>query len=134
MTSDDASLRRLLEESRRIAVVGASPKPERDSHRITAYLKAAGYDVVPVNPAAKEVAGLPVAKSLEAAGPVDLVDVFRSPEHVPEVVDECIRLKLPAIWLQLGVVHEEAIAKARAAGIEVVVDRCIMIDHRRLVR
>ena len=130
--SQDALMRRLLEGSRRIAVLGASPKPERDSHRIFRYLQSVGYDVVPVRPATRDVAGVRAVADLASAMPVDLVDVFRAPEHLPGIVDECIALGVPALWLQLGVVHDEAIARARAAGIEVVVDRCIMIDHRRL--
>lgn len=128
----DAAMRRLLEQSRRIAVLGASPREERPSHAIFVYLRRAGYDVVPVRPATREVAGVPCVADLAAAMPVDLVDVFRAPVHLPGIVDECIRLAVPAIWLQLGVVHDGAIARARAAGIEVVVDRCILVEHRRL--
>ena len=131
MSIDDA-MRTLLEGARRIAVLGASPRPERDSHRIFVYLKDAGYDVIPVRPATKDVAGVAAVADLAAAAPVDLVNVFRAPEHLPEIIDECIRLNVPALWLQLGVVHEDAIARARDAGIEVIVDRCIMVDHRRL--
>ena len=131
MTIDD-TMRRLLEGSRRIAVLGASPNVARDSHRIFVYLKDAGYDVIPVRPATKEVAGVSAVADLAAAGAVDLVNVFRAPEHLPEIVDECIRLKVPALWLQLDVVHDDAIARAREAGIEVIADRCIMVDHRRL--
>lgn len=134
MTALNETMKRLLSSARRIAVVGASERPERDSHRIFVYLKEHGYDVVPVNPAAREVAGVPAVASLADAGPVDLVDVFRAPEHLPGVVDEVIATGAPALWLQFGVVHEEAIDKARDAGIEVVVDRCILIEHRRLLR
>ena len=128
----DAVMRRLLEQSRRIAVLGASPRPERDSHQIFVYLREAGYEVVPVRPATREVAGVACVPDLASAMPVDLVDVFRAPEHLPGIVDECIHLAVPALWLQFGVVHEVAIARARAAGIEVVVDRCILVEHRRL--
>ena len=128
----EADMRRLLEGARRIAVLGASPNPDRDSHRIFVYLRGAGYDAIPVRPATKEVAGVPAVATLAAAGKVDLVNVFRAPEHLPGIMDECIALGVPAIWTQFGVVHDAAIAKARAAGIEVIVDRCIMIDHRRL--
>jgi predicted CoA-binding protein len=130
--TDMALVRRLLETSRRIAVLGASPRPERDSHRILVYLLEAGYEAIPVRPATREVAGVRCFPDLESAGPVDLVDVFRAPQHLPGIVDDCIRLRLPALWLQLGVVHEESIARARAAGLDVVADRCIMVDHRRL--
>jgi predicted CoA-binding protein len=134
MSDEQALMKKLLQQSRRIAVVGASDRPDRDSHRIFVFLREQGYDVVPVNPGVAEVAGVPAVASLAEAGPVDLVDVFRAPQHVPGVVDEAIAAKAPAIWLQLGVVHEGAIARARAAGIEVVVDRCILVEHRRLMR
>lgn len=133
MNPADELMKRVLERSRRIAVVGASDKPDRDSHRIFVYLARHGYDVIPVNPAVAEVAGVKAVASLAEAGPVDLVDVFRAPAHLPAVVDEAIAARSPALWLQLGVVHEEAIERARAAGIEVVVDRCIMVEHRRLI-
>lgn len=132
MNQDDL-MRRLLQGARRIAVVGASEKPDRPSHRIFRYLLEAGYDAIPVTPAAREVAGVKTFPSLAEAGSVDLVDVFRAPEHLPGVVDEAIAAAAPALWLQLGVVDDEAIAKARAAGLEVVEDRCIMVEHRRLL-
>ena len=125
-----ALMRRLLATSRRIAVLGASDRPDRDSHRIFRYLQAAGYDVVPVNPRVSAVAGVPAVPDLAAAGPVDLVDVFRRSEHVPGVVDEAIATAAPALWLQLGVVHDAATRRAREAGIEVVEDACIMVAHR----
>mgnify|MGYP001764701923 CR=1 FL=1 len=130
---DDGLMRRVLENARRIAVVGASDKPERDSHRIFAYLRAAGYDVVPVNPAVREVAGVPAVAGLAEAGAPDLVNVFRAPEHLPGVVDEAIACGARAIWTQYGVVHDEALARARAAGLDVVADECIMVEHRRLL-
>ena len=133
MTPDDVIMSRLLESSRRIAVLGASPRPDRASHQIFRYLLAAGYDAIPVTPSADEILGVACVPDLASAGPVDLVDVFRAPEHLPGVVDEAIASRAPALWLQLGVVHAEAIARARAAGLEVVVDRCIMVDHRRLM-
>jgi predicted CoA-binding protein len=130
--ADDA-LRDLLRRARRIAVVGASPRPERDSHRILVYLRDAGYEVVPVNPAADQVAGVRAVADLAAAGAVDVVDVFRRSEHVAALVDECLRLGLPALWLQLDVKDDSAVARARAAGVTVVEDRCIMVEHRRLL-
>jgi predicted CoA-binding protein len=131
--SQDALMKRLLQDSKRIAVVGASDNPDRDSHRIFKYLKSRGYDVVPVNPAVASVDGVAAVPDLASAGPVDLVDVFRAPQHLPGVVKEAIAAKAPALWLQFGVVHDEAIAAAREAGIEVVVDRCIFVEHRRLL-
>ena len=134
MSEEQVLMRKLLRDSKRIAVVGASDRPDRDSHRIFVFLREEGYDVVPVNPSVTSVAGVPAVATLAEAGPVDLVDVFRAPQHVPGIVDEAILTRAPAIWLQLGVVHEAAIAKARAMGIEVVVDRCILVEHRRLMR
>jgi len=133
VSEEDLRIKGLLARVRRIAVVGASPDESRDSHRILAYLRAHGYDVVPVNPAAPEVAGIPCVPTLDLAGAVDLVDVFRRSEHVAGIVDDVLRLGLPALWLQLDVRDEFALARARAAGVEVVADRCIMVDHRRLL-
>jgi predicted CoA-binding protein len=125
-----ALMRRLLATSRRIAVVGASDRPERDSHRIFRYLQAAGYDVVPVNPQVGAVAGVAAVPDLASAGHVDLVDVFRRSEHVPQIVEEVIATAAPALWLQLGVIHEAATRRAREAGVEVVENACIMVAHR----
>jgi len=130
---DDAALAGLLRSARRIAVVGASPRPARDSHRIAAYLLEAGYEVVPVNPTCDAVLGRPTAPDLAAAGPVDLVDVFRAPEHVAGLLEEVARLGLPAAWLQLGVVDAAAAERAAARGVQVVMDRCILVEHRRLL-
>ncbi len=126
-------MRDLLARARRIAVVGASVRPDRDSHRIFEYLRRCGYDVVPVNPAVSEVAGVPAVPSLAGAGAVDIVNVFRAPEHVPAVVDDAIATGAPALWLQYGVVNAAAIARARAAGLLVIEDACIMVEHRRLL-
>jgi predicted CoA-binding protein len=126
-------LRDLLETSRRIAVVGCSPKPERDSHVIARYLIGAGYDVVPVNPGQASILGrtcYPDVKSIP--GSVDLVDVFRSPEHVPPVVEDAIAAQAKAVWLQLGVGNEEAERRAVEAGLRLVTERCIMVVHREL--
>lgn len=132
-TTDDGLMRKVLAQARRIAVVGASERPERDSHRIFVYLKEHGYDVVPVNPAAREVAGVKVVPTLAEAGRVDLVNVFRAPEHLPAIVDEVIAAGAPSMWTQYGVVHDDALRRAREAGIDVVEDRCIMVEHRRLL-
>lgn len=131
-----ASIREILERTRSIAVVGASPDPWRPSFGVSAYLLRAGYRVVPVNPTALGAAlyGRPFVASLREAGPVDLVDVFRRPEAVPEVVEEALALAIPALWLQLGLRHPGARARAEAAGIDYVEDRCISVEHARMVR
>ena len=128
-------LRDILERSRTIAVVGASPDPGRPSFGVAAYLRRAGYRVIPVNPTAlgQNLYGEPFRASLrEIAEPVDLIDVFRRPEHIPAVVEDAIAIGAPALWLQLGIVHRQAAARAEAAGIKVVMNRCISIEHSRL--
>lgn len=132
MTPDEAIADRILREFRRVAVVGISPRPERDSHRVAAYLLAAGWDVVPVNPLVDAVLGRRCWPSLaQLPAPVDVVDVFRRPELVEPVVEEAIAMGARALWLQDGVVHEAAATRARAAGLLVVMDRCMMRDHAR---
>jgi len=122
----------LLKRTRTIAVVGLSDSPLRPSYGVSAYMQTAGYRIIPVNPAIKGALGEKAVASLaDVQEKIDIVDVFRRSEFVPDVVDEAIRLKVPAIWLQEGVVHEEAAEKARKAGIFVVMDRCILKEHRR---
>ena len=119
----------LLRRVRRIAVVGASPKAGRPSHFVAAELQRFGYEMIPVRPATASVLGVPAYADLaDIPGPIDLVDVFRAPEHVEPIVDACIALKVPALWLQDGVINEAAAERARAAGITVVMDRCIYRD------
>ena len=135
----DAALRRILETTRTIAMVGASPNPDRDSYRVMRYLQQQGYRVIPVNPTVDDasILGEPVVGRLaDIEGGVDLVDVFRRADAVAGVVDEVLALaSRPAtLWLQLGVVDEQAAARARDAGLEVVMDRCIKVEHGRLVR
>lgn len=121
---------RVLRDFRRIAVVGISDRPERDSHRVASYLMAVGYEVVAVNPNVERVLGLDCWPSLRAApGPIEVACVFRRSELVPPVVDDAIAAGAKAVWMQDGVVHEEAAARARAAGLLVVMDRCMMRDH-----
>jgi hypothetical protein len=121
---------RILRESRRIAVVGISDSPARASHRVASYLQAAGYEVVPVNPQVESVLGQRCFASLrDVPGPIDAVDVFRRSEHAGAVVDEAIAVGAKAVWLQDGVVDADAAARARAAGLLVVMDRCMMRDH-----
>jgi hypothetical protein len=121
----------LLKRIKTIAVVGLSDSPLRPSYGVSAYMQTQGYRIIPVNPRIKGALGEKAVASLaEVRERIDLVDVFRRSEFVPEIVDEAIRLKAPAIWLQEGVVHEEAAEKARRAGIFVVMDRCILKEHR----
>lgn len=124
----------LMGEARTIAVVGISPKPSRDSHEVARYLIEAGYEVYLVNPTAgEEVLGRRVYGSVqELPQAVDIVDVFRRAEHMPSVVDDAIAAGAGCVWMQLGIVNEEAADRARAAGLEVVMDRCTKIEHRRL--
>ena len=122
----------LLKRTKTIAVVGLSDSPLRPSYGVSAYMQSHGYKIIPVNPSIKGALGEKAVASLaEIEGKIDMVDVFRRPEYVPELVDEAIRLKVPAIWLQEDVIHEAAAAKARKAGIFVVMDKCILKEHRR---
>jgi len=131
----DEGLRELLELDR-IAVVGCSTTPGKDAHEIPRYLQRHGYDVVPVNPTADEVLGRPAYDSLaEVDERVDLVDVFRPSDEVAGIVDEAIdRDDVVAVWTQLGIQDDEAAARAESAGLEVVQDRCIKVEHSRLAR
>jgi predicted CoA-binding protein len=129
------SITQLLKTSKTIAVVGLSDSPLRPSYGVAAYMQSQGYRIIPVNPTIKGALGEKAVPSLSAVKEkIDIVDVFRRPEFVPEVVDEAIKLKVPAIWLQEGVVHEEAAERARKAGIHVVMDRCILKEHRARIR
>ncbi|WP_298957050.1 CoA-binding protein [uncultured Methylobacterium sp.] len=133
---ETALMRRLLAGARTIAVVGASPDPWRPSSGIARYLARAGYRVIPVNPTAlgRDLDGMPFRAGLRDLGErVDLVNVFRRPEHVPAVVEEAIAIGAPALWLQLGIRHPEATRRAAEHGIAVVADRCISVEHRRLL-
>lgn len=130
---DDATIRTLLEKTRRIAVVGLSPNPARPSFGVSRFMQAAGYRIVPVRPAIKEALGEPAYGQLaDVPGAIDLVNVFRRAEEIDAIVDEAIRLQLPAIWIQLGIVNEAAALRAQAAGLTVVMDRCIMVEYQRL--
>lgn len=131
---DDATIRRILADTRRIAVVGASPRPVRASNEVLHFLVRRGYEVTGVNPgiAGRSLHGRPVVARLEEAAPLDMVDLFRNSRHVGPVVDEAIRLGAKTVWMQLGVIDEDAAARARAEGITVVMDRCPVIEVRRL--
>lgn len=125
----------ILRNSKVIAVVGLSDKPERPSYGVASYLLEHGYTIIPVNPNIGAWKGLKAYASLAdipKSVRVDVVDIFRKSEDVPPVVDEAIKIKAKAVWMQLGVVNEAAAAKARAAGLNVVMDRCMKIEHARL--
>ncbi|MDR3505303.1 MAG: CoA-binding protein [Acidocella sp.] len=130
----DEEIRHILTQTKRIALVGASAKPERASYQVMEYLLEKGFDVTPVNPglAGQEILGRKVVASLAEAVPLEMVDFFRRGEEVEAPVDEAIRLGAKTIWMQLGVVNETAAAKARAAGLAVVMDRCPAIEMPRL--
>ncbi|HUB13228.1 MAG TPA: CoA-binding protein [Acetobacteraceae bacterium] len=130
----DAAIRTILENTRRIAVVGASAKPWRPSHGVMRFLLDCGYDVTPVNPglAGQSIHGRPVVARLDDAAPLDMVDVFRNSSHAGEAVDAAIRAGAHVVWLQLGVIDSDAAVRARDAGLTVVMDRCPVIEARRL--
>jgi uncharacterized protein len=134
---DDDAIRKLFSSAKIIAVVGLSSKRARASFGVSRYMQAAGYRIIPVNPNESEVLGekaYPNLESIPKDVKIDVVNIFRRSEEVPEVVDAAIQLGAPAIWMQEGVIHDEAAAKARTAGIFVVMDRCLLKDHQRLLR
>jgi predicted CoA-binding protein len=129
----DAAIRNILAASRRIAVVGCSPDSQRDSHRIARLLLDKGHTVIPVNPTARTILGQRCYPSLrDVPAPVEMVDVFRRSEAAGAVVDEAIAIGARIVWLQLGVIDAAAAARAQAAGLTVVMDRCPAIEYRRL--
>jgi predicted CoA-binding protein len=129
----DATIRNILATPRTIAVVGCSPDPDRDSHEIAALLKAKGHKVIPVNPSCTEILGERCFASLtDIPEPVEMVDVFRRPEHVDQIAADSITIGAKILWLQLDVINEPAARKAQAAGMTVVMDRCPAIEYRRL--
>ena len=129
------SIPELLQEAKTIAVVGLSNKRMRPSYGVSEYMKRQGYRIIPVNPTETEVFGERAYASLdEVPEPVDIVNVFRRSEFVPPVVDAAIRIGAKAVWLQEGIINEAAADKARAAGLEVIQDRCILKEHRRYLR
>jgi predicted CoA-binding protein len=131
----DENLRDILRKARTVAVVGISHKEERDSHMVAKYLKTHGYKLIPVNPKYKdkEVLGEKCYASLkDIPGHVDIVDIFRNIDAIPGVVDEAIEIKAGCVWMQLGLYHEEAARKARDAGLCVIENRCMKIEHSRL--
>lgn len=124
----------ILRNAKTIAVVGLSNNRARPSYGVSEYMQSVGYRIIPVNPTEIEILGEKSYTRLdEIPFPVDIVDVFRRPEYVPEIVDQAIRIGAKCIWMQEGIVHEEAASKARAAGLEVVMDRCILKEHRKML-
>ncbi len=131
---DDETIKQVLTETRRIAVVGASAKPWRPSNSVLGFLIDRRYDVTPVNPglSGQSIRGRQVVGRLSEAAPLEMVDVFRNTVHVGEVVDEAVRLGARVVWMQLGVVDRDAAERGRRAGLTVVMDRCPVIEWRRL--
>lgn len=129
-------IRDLLQQPRTIAVVGLSDKPHRDSNGVARLMQRLGHRIIPVNPqlSAPVLGEQPYASLRDVAVPVDIVDIFRRSEYVPEIVEDAIAIGAKVIWMQLGVIHREAAARAKAAGLGVVMDRCLAIEYRRLIR
>ena len=130
-------IRDILKNTKTIAVVGLSPKPKRPSHSVSKAMQGFGYQIIPVRPAVDEVLGEKAYVDLESIPEdlrkkIDMVDVFRAPEKITPIIDACIKLKIPLIWLQDGVVNEAEAARAQAAGITVVMDRCVYRDYYTL--
>ncbi len=139
MTQPDL-ITELLQRARTIAVVGLSDNPLRPSHGVSAYMQSHGYRIIPVNPQIESCLGEKAFASLldiskkDIPDRIDIVNIFRRPEYIEEIVDQAIQLKVPAIWMQEGVIHEKAAAKARRVGIFVVMDRCILKEHQARFR
>jgi uncharacterized protein len=130
---NDSDLKQLLQNTRTIAVVGLSEKPDRPSHHVAAYLQSVGFRVIPVNPSVLNILGERSYPTLyDIPEPVDMVDVFRRSDAVPAIAQEAIAIGAKSLWLQEGVIHEEAAAMAEAAGLQVVMDRCILKEHERV--
>lgn len=128
-----ASIREVLNRARTIAVVGLSSNPAKDSHSVAAYLQAVGYRIIPVNPSAREVLGsFAYPDLLSVPETIDVVLIFRPGEEVPAVVDQAIQVRARAVWMQLGIIHPAAAAKARASGLTVIMDACMRTEHRAL--
>ena len=137
MQNTDSELRQILSEATRIAVVGIKADPDEDAFQVPRYLQLCGYELLPVNPKLDSVLGECCVTCLsETASPVEIVNLFRAPDHIPGHVDEILSLPSPpdAVWMQLGIRHEPSAERLRAAGIRVVEDLCIMVEHRRLLR
>jgi predicted CoA-binding protein len=130
--TDSETLRRILSDNKRIAIVGLSDDRSRPSNAVGRYLLEHGFEVIPVNPNCTEILGQKCYPDLASIPtPVDIVDMFRRIEHIPALVDAAIDINAKVVWMQLGLMHEQAAQKARDAGLEVVMDRCIKIEHAR---
>jgi predicted CoA-binding protein len=132
--NNDRMMRDILLSARTIASVGLSSNQEKESYWIVAYLQEQGYRIIPVNPTADEILGEKAYPDLESVPEkIDIVQIFRRPEDVPPVVDSAIKVGAKVVWMQEGIVHEEAAQKAREAGLQVVMDACMRVTHRRLI-
>ena len=128
-----SDIKRVLRETMSIAIVGLSPNSDRDSHRVAAYLQGVGYRVLPVNPNADEILGEKCYRTLKnIPDEVDMVNVFRSPEHLPQIVEDALEIGVKSLWTQLGIVHREATGRASQAGLFVIIDKCMMTEHQKL--
>lgn len=135
MPPDRALVTDILRTARRIAVVGLSRKPERPSHGVAAYLQRAGYTIIPVHPAGGVTLGEPVHPDLRSAagtGPIDIVNIFRRSEHIPALLDALLEVQPRLVWMQQGIRNDDVARKLEAAGITVVMDRCLAVDHQFL--
>lgn len=135
MPPDRSRLAEILHTAQRIAVVGLSRKPERPSHGVAAYLQRAGYTIIPVHPVGGVTLGEPVhpdLRSAAAAGPIDIVNIFRRSEHVPALLDALLEVKPALVWMQQGIRSDDVARRLEAAGIAVVMDRCLAVDHQFL--
>ncbi|MEW6455215.1 MAG: CoA-binding protein [Acidobacteriota bacterium] len=132
---NDKEIKKILRESKTIAVVGCSRDLEKDAHKVPKYLKEHGYKIIPVNPFADEILGEKTCKILsEIEEPVDMVDIFRPSEECLQIAKEAIKIKPRVVWMQVGIRNEEAAKLAERNGIKVVMDKCIMIEHKRLIK
>jgi hypothetical protein len=132
---DRARLAEILRTARRIAVVGLSRKPDRPSHGVAAYLQRAGYTIIPVHPVAGVTLGEPVhpdLRSARATGPIDIVNIFRRSEHVPALLDALLEVRPTLVWMQVGIRDDQVARSLESAGIAVVMDRCLAVDHQSL--
>lgn len=134
MLTNFTEISAILKKSRTIAVVGLSPKESRPSNQVARYLQSAGYRIIPVNPGQKEILGETCYPSLlDIPEPVDVVDIFRRPEEILPVVEQAIKIKAKTVWMQQGIINEEAALLAREKGLTVVMDRCMKIDHAAML-
>ena len=133
--TEDAEIKAVLEAAKTIAVLGLSPKPDRDSYRVAEYLKENGFTIIPVRPAQKEILGEKAYKSLDDINePVDIIDVFRNPDQVMAHAKEAVRLKPKVFWMQKEIENEAAAQFLTARGIDVIMDRCMKVEHERLIK